>query len=685
MFSRYIILSIFYLTHGETECTYRAASYQARTIKANFTDDDLRWKQEPVYPKGGNITDHDKIRAQIHLKENLKNMGVKLLEASQQEPDLILLSEGQLWFDGLRDLGQEEPSDDYQRERIRLYGDQCDDSLIGTIPYQKDNNKGKTMEEVQQIFSTNGIGSQEVRPLEIFSFWAFALDTSLFVNIMGYQTCEQHKNHFLKDGGTEKEYEKQYSCPNDGIFNFNTQVAFNNNGMILVIYHKHHLFTEFPINDYDVVSPAEKGIAWVNIQDKDDGKKNLDKGCPDKVKIGMFVCADFDYTTPWNEHLYEKLEIKNIIHPAYWSSNEPVFHLGMLQQGYSRLHGINLIGANSGNKYNNGAGIFSNGKVLAQAYNFFDDIDEVLIADVPITPFPSTPPEHPTNITNIVHTKIQDIVTADNPQIIYRDQINNVASDKKDSIENQRPYATQILEKLQSDYNEKNMALKLELDKKARQVRKLFKKNRKQKVKTCVIGSDATGVEQYKGNCAITRGKGPSPIKIESLRVESEDGGIRCLADVIRLQGGAPVALIAVNSTFLPPFTPDPYSVAGCMLAECKPDGNCGFLFSLIPATVSSLLYALIDKKEGRNIRMIPISSFYAWNATENEVEIEWSEPILSDNVAYKHESTDTTDAWMLYSYLGEEQKVKTLGLTLVTSALYGLQLPVPLPHLIKN
>lgn len=58
----------------------------------------------------------------------------------------------------------------------------------------------------------------------------------------------------------------------------------------------------------------------------------------------------------------------------------------MYAQGYSVIHGVNVISSNDGSRplHGNGGGIFSKGEVLTYAYNSSGNIDILLIADVPI-------------------------------------------------------------------------------------------------------------------------------------------------------------------------------------------------------------------------------------------------------------------------------------------------------------
>lgn len=69
---------------------------------------------------------------------------------------------------------------------------------------------------------------------------------------------------------------------------------------------------------------------------------------------------DFDilYDTPWNATTLKRLGVQNLAYPTHWRADPPVYSGGMLQQGYSKFHHINLIAANGGAEYDNGGGIF---------------------------------------------------------------------------------------------------------------------------------------------------------------------------------------------------------------------------------------------------------------------------------------------------------------------------------------
>eukprot|EP00656_Telonema_subtile_P003702 TRINITY_DN1167_c0_g1_i2.p1 TRINITY_DN1167_c0_g1~~TRINITY_DN1167_c0_g1_i2.p1 ORF type:complete len:519 (+),score=113.15 TRINITY_DN1167_c0_g1_i2:102-1658(+) len=167
------------------------------------------------------------------------------------------------------------------------------------------------------------------------------------------------------------------SCPEDGWHIFNAEVAFSEEGKVLAVYHKSHIWGTAPVVD----EPASA----------DPTSFHTSFG----VTFGMFVCYDIEFTD-W----LAPLQAQNINHFVFstdWMvDSPPAYAIHMLQQGFSRVHNSVLLAANLDMPGGSGSGIYSAGEVLALYFNSSNEQqhiadDKMLVADVPIQLPP--PPE----------------------------------------------------------------------------------------------------------------------------------------------------------------------------------------------------------------------------------------------------------------------------------------------------
>ncbi|XP_066264258.1 pantetheinase-like [Branchiostoma lanceolatum] len=117
------------------------------------------------------------------------------------------------------------------------------------------------------------------------------------------------------------------SCPNDGRYQFNTDVVFANDGTIVARYHKEHLFmTELQFNR----PPA---VELVTFQTP-------------FGKFGVFTCFDVLFHDP-AVALVEDYGVDTIVFPTAWMDVLPLFVSVEFHQAWAMGMGVNFLSANT--------------------------------------------------------------------------------------------------------------------------------------------------------------------------------------------------------------------------------------------------------------------------------------------------------------------------------------------------
>eukprot|EP01102_Stenamoeba_stenopodia_P018912 TRINITY_DN7015_c0_g1_i2.p1 TRINITY_DN7015_c0_g1~~TRINITY_DN7015_c0_g1_i2.p1 ORF type:complete len:533 (-),score=101.56 TRINITY_DN7015_c0_g1_i2:198-1796(-) len=157
-------------------------------------------------------------------------------------------------------------------------------------------------------------------------------------------------------------------CPSDGRFQWNTDVVFDENGLLIAAYRKSHLFGGGAVFD----QPTTPDVVSFNTTFG--------------VQFGMFICYDIDFFQPVQSLLAQGIE--NFVFSSAWVNTPPLQTAVQLQQAWSRVYQSNLLAANSASDYIvSGGGIYSSGLVLNVSFSLDDwNIHQLLVADVPISP-----------------------------------------------------------------------------------------------------------------------------------------------------------------------------------------------------------------------------------------------------------------------------------------------------------
>uniref|UniRef100_UPI00358FE024 biotinidase-like n=1 Tax=Myxine glutinosa TaxID=7769 RepID=UPI00358FE024 len=148
----------------------------------------------------------------------------------------------------------------------------------------------------------------------LYRFSCMAKENDLFVvgNMGSVETCtsQSHPN-----------------CPSDGRFQFNTNVAFNSDGLLVSRYRKYHLYFE----DHYYNTPNQVDYAIFNT--------------PFAGDFAMFICYDLLFGSPAME-LVKRHGVKNIAFSTAWFDHLPLLSSIQAQRAYSAGFGITLLASN---------------------------------------------------------------------------------------------------------------------------------------------------------------------------------------------------------------------------------------------------------------------------------------------------------------------------------------------------
>ena len=176
-------------------------------------------------------------------------------------------------------------------------------------------------------------------------------------------------------------------CPEDGRYQFNTDVVFDTDGTLLAKYHKQHLFHEKQFN-----TPLKAEIVIFKTSFG--------------VRFGVFTCFDMLYYDPAIE-LVKKFGVRNIVFPTAWMDGFPILASVEFQQGWSRLTCVSLLAANQHLPLVDmvGSGIYSCGEALSYVYDMKTYEGHLLVASLPNLEM--HPEEHDTCQSNHVPFNLQ--------------------------------------------------------------------------------------------------------------------------------------------------------------------------------------------------------------------------------------------------------------------------------------
>nr|XP_006205350.2 biotinidase isoform X1 [Vicugna pacos] len=115
-------------------------------------------------------------------------------------------------------------------------------------------------------------------------------------------------------------------CPNDGRYQFNTNIVFSSNGTLVDRYRKHNLYFEAAFD-----TPLEVDHIIFDT--------------PFAGKFGIFTCFDILFFEP-AARLLRDPEVKHVVYPTAWMNQLPLLAAVQIQRGFATAFGINLLAAN---------------------------------------------------------------------------------------------------------------------------------------------------------------------------------------------------------------------------------------------------------------------------------------------------------------------------------------------------
>ncbi|GFY51371.1 vascular non-inflammatory molecule 3 [Trichonephila inaurata madagascariensis] len=176
----------------------------------------------------------------------------------------------------------------------------------------------------------------------------------IVMNLADIQPCEEHCDADKIDSCSTE-------CPEDGMYLYNTDVAFDREGNIIARYYKMHPY-------FEVVNIEPNFVTF----DTDFGK------------FGMIVC--FDSVFEESVRLVKEYGIDTLLFPTYWFDDIVPFDAVEFQQSWAIANDVNFIASNTHYPGTGslGSGIYSK-KDGALVYTYEPDgKSKLLIANVPI-------------------------------------------------------------------------------------------------------------------------------------------------------------------------------------------------------------------------------------------------------------------------------------------------------------
>eukprot|EP01084_Bolivina_argentea_P297137 511836_1 len=327
------------------------------TYKGAVLEYDSVYHKSYYWYKNGGFDHEDLITSSDQAKywqdQNIERITPYVQRASRQKVDILVLSEFAL--NGL--VPTREEMFFYLEFVPDPHGDECTTDPTACTPCNND------------AFS-------ERTTLQQLSCLAIENNLNLVVNYGDYRDCEI---------GVDED------CV-DGHYQWNTQIVFDYNGVIISKYYKIHTYKE---DEYNV--PFEEDPTTFTI--------TLPSDEITTVTFGIVVCYDSIYGSPLLPLVKEG--ITDFVMSHWWVNTAPTMNIAMWTQAVSKTYGINLLVAantwkNEGGSANvltgdwylrgfgardsSGSGLYSQGTAKRDYYNQVNEpnVGVLLAADMPI-------------------------------------------------------------------------------------------------------------------------------------------------------------------------------------------------------------------------------------------------------------------------------------------------------------
>lgn len=203
--------------------------------------------------------------------------------------------------------------------------------------------------------------------------------------------AQKNKVFIVANIGTKQPCKHSDSkCPPDGRYQFNTNVAFSDNGTLIARYRKQNLYFEYafdtpPQTDYTLFDTPFAG------------------------KFGLFTCFDILFYEP-AVSLIKKYNVKQIAYPTAWMNQLPLLSAVEFQQAFATAFNVNFLAANihHPNLGMTGSGIYTPSK--SSIYYDMKSINgKLILAEIPVI---ASQNESHTNSIAIPDSNVQKNVPA---------------------------------------------------------------------------------------------------------------------------------------------------------------------------------------------------------------------------------------------------------------------------------
>lgn len=156
-------------------------------------------------------------------------------------------------------------------------------------------------------------------------------------------------------------------CPEDGRFQFNTDVVFSSNGTLVGRYRKHNLYFEAAFD-----TPPTADLTTFET--------------PFAGSIGVFTCFDILFFDPAVK-LIRDTRVKHVVYPTAWMNQLPLLAAIQIQRAFAVAFGINVLAANI---HHPSLGMTGSGIHTPQKSFWYHDMEDpegrLLVAQVPRNP-----------------------------------------------------------------------------------------------------------------------------------------------------------------------------------------------------------------------------------------------------------------------------------------------------------
>lgn len=190
----------------------------------------------------------------------------------------------------------------------------------------------------------------------------------LFLQVLHRLSClaQENKVFIVANIGTKQPCtHSDPKCPPDGRYQFNTNVAFNDNGTLIARYRKQNLYFEYAFD-----TPPQIDYTLFDT--------------PFAGKFGLFTCFDILFYEP-TVSLIKKYNVKQIAYPTAWMNQLPLLSAVEFQRAFATAFNINFLAANihHPNLGMTGSGIYTPSKSFIY-YDMESVHGKLILAEIPV-------------------------------------------------------------------------------------------------------------------------------------------------------------------------------------------------------------------------------------------------------------------------------------------------------------